>query len=57
MQCDAAAAAAAAAAATSFAYRGYHETAWIINRFAHVARKHSLPEVCINQLSLSAGIL
>ncbi|KAK4147258.1 uncharacterized protein C8A04DRAFT_9288 [Dichotomopilus funicola] len=35
----------------SFAYRGYHETAWIINRFAHVARKHALPEVCINQLS------
>ncbi|KAF6808402.1 histone acetylase complex subunit [Colletotrichum sojae] len=35
----------------SFAYRGYHETAWIINRFAHVARKHSLPEVCITQLS------
>lgn len=35
----------------SFAYRGYHETAWIINRFAHVARKHNLPEVCINQLS------
>ncbi|CAJ2507489.1 Uu.00g086750.m01.CDS01 [Anthostomella pinea] len=35
----------------SFAYRGYHETAWIINRFAHVARKHSLPDVCINQLS------
>ncbi|KAL3426523.1 histone acetylase complex subunit (FAT domain-containing protein) [Phlyctema vagabunda] len=35
----------------SFAYRGYHETAWIINRFAHVARKHQLPDVCINQLS------
>ncbi|KAH9909805.1 FAT domain-containing protein [Xylariomycetidae sp. FL2044] len=35
----------------SFAYRGYHETAWIINRFAHVARKHSLPDVCISQLS------
>ena len=35
----------------SFAYRGYHETAWIINRFAHVARKHQLPEVCIAQLS------
>ncbi|KAI0167042.1 hypothetical protein GGR52DRAFT_581740 [Hypoxylon sp. FL1284] len=35
----------------SFAYRGYHETAWIINRFAHVSRKHSLPDVCINQLS------
>lgn len=40
-----------ASGASSFAYRGYHETAWIINRFAHVARKHSLPEVCINQLS------
>ncbi|KAI1339027.1 FAT domain-containing protein [Xylariaceae sp. FL0016] len=39
------------ASGASFAYRGYHETAWIINRFAHVARKHSLPEVCINQLS------
>ena len=38
-------------AGTSFAYRGYHETAWIINRFAHVARKHQLPEVCISQLS------
>lgn len=35
----------------SFAYRGYHETAWIINRFAHVARKHSLYEVCTAQLS------
>ena len=35
----------------SFAYRGYHETAWIINRFAHVARKHQLPDVCIQQLS------
>ena len=35
----------------SLAYRGYHETASIINRFAHVARKHNLPEVCINQLS------
>lgn len=35
----------------SFAYRGYHETAWTINKFAHVARKHQLPEVCINQLS------
>lgn len=35
----------------SYAYRGYHETAWIINRFAHVARKHQLPDVCINQLS------
>lgn len=40
-----------AGGASSFAYRGYHETAWIINRFAHVARKHNLPDVCINQLS------
>lgn len=39
------------ATGNSFAYRGYHETAWIINRFAHVARKHNLPDVCINQLS------
>lgn len=39
------------AAGTSYAYRGYHETAWIINRFAHVARKHQMPEVCITQLS------
>ncbi|KIW01560.1 uncharacterized protein PV09_07036 [Verruconis gallopava] len=34
----------------SYAYRGYHETAWIINRFAHVARQHNLPDVCISQL-------
>ncbi|EON62943.1 hypothetical protein W97_02169 [Coniosporium apollinis CBS 100218] len=39
------------AAGNSYAYRGYHETAWIINRFAHVARKHKLPDVCISQLS------
>ena len=39
------------AGSNSFAYRGYHETAWTINKFAHVARKHQLPEVCINQLS------
>ena len=43
--------ASASNAGNSFAYRGYHETAWIINRFAHVARKHHLPEVCISQLS------
>ena len=36
---------------SAFAYRGYHETAWIINRFAHVARQHQLPEVCIKQLT------
>ena len=39
------------ATGNSYAYRGYHETAWIINRFAHVARKHQLPDVCIAQLS------
>ncbi|KAF2483324.1 FAT domain-containing protein [Neohortaea acidophila] len=38
------------ATGTSYAYRGYHETAWIINRFAHVARKHQMPDVCITQL-------
>ncbi|KAL3477677.1 hypothetical protein BJX99DRAFT_257277 [Aspergillus californicus] len=38
-------------ASNSYAYRGYHETAWIINRFAHVSRKHQMPEVCISQLS------
>ncbi|CAJ0885247.1 10109_t:CDS:10 [Entrophospora sp. SA101] len=27
-------------------HRGHHETAWIINRFAHVARKHQLYDVC-----------
>ncbi|KAK2466244.1 hypothetical protein APHAL10511_001886, partial [Amanita phalloides] len=32
-------------------YRGYHETAWIINRFAHVARKHHLLDVCFTQLN------
>ncbi|KAK4997496.1 transcription-associated protein 1, partial [Elasticomyces elasticus] len=39
------------ATTNSYAYRGYHETAWIINRFAHVARKHQMPEVCNAQLS------
>ncbi|KAI8907173.1 hypothetical protein EDD86DRAFT_232632 [Gorgonomyces haynaldii] len=37
---------------SSYAYRGYHETAWIINRFAHVARKHQLPEDIINNTNL-----
>jgi transformation/transcription domain-associated protein len=32
-------------------YRGYHEIAWIINRFAHVARKHQLADVCTNSLT------
>ena len=38
-------------ASSSAAYRGYHEIAWTINRFAHTARKQGLPEVCITQLS------
>jgi len=37
--------------AQTFGYRGYHETAWIINRFAHVARKHELLDVCFNALT------
>ncbi|KAJ2717297.1 transcription-associated protein 1 [Coemansia spiralis] len=36
---------------TSYAYRGYHEMAWIINRFAHVARRHGLVDVCISSLT------
>ena len=35
----------------TFGYRGHHETAWIINRFAHVARKHDLLEVCFTSLN------
>ncbi|KAI9224204.1 FAT domain-containing protein [Blastocladiella britannica] len=55
----AAAAAAAAAAANgggggSFnnaaAFRGYHETAWIINRFSNAARHHGLKSVCATYL-------
>ncbi|KAG7449166.1 uncharacterized protein BT62DRAFT_1073682 [Guyanagaster necrorhizus] len=37
--------------ANTFGYRGYHETAWIINRFAHVARKHDLLEACFTSLA------
>ena len=37
-------------AVNSFVYRGHHERAWIINRFAVIARKHGLLDVCINQL-------
>ncbi|KAJ2466114.1 hypothetical protein EV174_006570, partial [Coemansia sp. RSA 2320] len=35
----------------SYAYRGYHEMAWIINRFARVARQHGLVDVCLNSLA------
>jgi transformation/transcription domain-associated protein len=27
-------------------YKGYHETAWMINRFGEVARRHGLLDVC-----------
>jgi len=36
---------------STYGFRGYHETAWIINRFAHVARKHDLLEVCFALLN------
>ncbi|EMD40733.1 hypothetical protein CERSUDRAFT_111311 [Gelatoporia subvermispora B] len=42
---------AAANSSNTFGYRGYHETAWIINRFAHVARKHDLLDVCFTSLN------
>ena len=42
---------AAAGTTNTYGYRGYHETAWIINRFAHVARKHGLLDVCVNSLN------
>lgn len=35
----------------TYGFRGYHETAWMINRFGHVARKHQLSEVCTTALS------
>lgn len=35
----------------TYGYRGYHETAWTINRFGHVARKHQLSDVCTSALS------
>jgi transformation/transcription domain-associated protein len=35
----------------SLAFIGHHETAWTINKFSHVARKHQLVEVCLNSLS------
>ncbi|KAI8979847.1 hypothetical protein BDF20DRAFT_535994 [Mycotypha africana] len=33
------------------AYRGYQENAWLINQFAHVARKHQLNDFCAIQLN------
>ncbi len=34
-----------------FAFRGYHEMAWLINRFAHIARKNHLTDVCLSFLN------
>lgn len=34
-----------------FAFRGYHEMAWLINKFAHVARKNNLTDVCLSFLN------
>lgn len=36
---------------SSVAFLGCHETAWTINRFAHVARAHGLLDVCLNSLA------
>ena len=35
----------------ALAFMGHHETAWSINKFAHVARKHELIDVCLNSLA------
>lgn len=35
----------------TYGFRGYHETAWIINRFAQTARKHGLLDVCVGSLN------
>lgn len=38
-------------ALNSFAFRGYHESAWLINKFSHVARKQGLSNVCLSFLN------
>lgn len=35
----------------NYYYKGYHEVAWVINRFAKVARIQEVPEVCLDQLN------
>ncbi|KAJ7629941.1 hypothetical protein DFH06DRAFT_1337873 [Mycena polygramma] len=35
----------------TFDYRGYHKTAWFINQFAHVARKHDSLDACFTSLT------
>ncbi|PVU85356.1 hypothetical protein BB560_007056 [Smittium megazygosporum] len=34
-----------------FPYRGFHEIAWTLNRFASIALEHDLIQVCLNQLN------
>lgn len=34
-----------------FAYRGYHELAWLINKFSRVCRKNGMPETCLSFLN------
>lgn len=41
----------AATAQHPFAFRGYHEMAWLINRFSRVARKNRLIDVCLSFLN------
>ena len=36
---------------TAIPFIGFHETAWSINKFSHIARKHGLIDVCINSLA------
>lgn len=43
--------ASATTASHPFAYRGYHEIAWLINRFAHIARKNHLFDICLSFLN------
>lgn len=45
------AAGAAPSQAHPFAYRGYHELAWLINKFSRVCRKNGLPDVCLSFLN------
>eukprot|EP01135_Chromosphaera_perkinsii_P011002 Nk52_evm36s2309 gene=Nk52_evmTU36s2309 len=35
----------------TLAYMGFHEMAWSVNRFAHIARKHNLLDVCLLSLN------
>ena len=35
---------------------GYREMVWTVVRFAHVARRHALPETCINIIAKLASV-